>query len=102
MAYQRLLSFMLPFLVLTFSSMISNTMVSEARHLLESTPDLPKVPELPKPEIPKLPELPKPEVPKLPELPRELPKPEIPKIPELPKPEVPNKGTKIREALKSN
>ncbi|PON33724.1 hypothetical protein PanWU01x14_350310 [Parasponia andersonii] len=96
MAYQRHLSFMLPFLVLTLSSMISNTTVSEARHLLGSTADLPKVPELPKPEISKLPELQKPKVPK-------LPKPEVPKVPELPKPEVPKfKGTKISEALKSN
>ncbi|TXG54004.1 hypothetical protein EZV62_019260 [Acer yangbiense] len=79
-------SFMLPVLLLiTLSSMIFNTNMVAARHLLETS--LPEIPTLPKPELPPLPklDLPKPELPELPKptLP-ELPKPELPKIPELP------------------
>jgi hypothetical protein len=63
--------------IMSMSLIISQTILVEARQLLEVT-----LPELPKPEFP---ELPKPELPKLPEFPiPELPKFEIPKLPELP------------------
>jgi hypothetical protein len=87
--------------IMSMSLIMSQTILVEARQLLEVTlPELPKpeFPELPKPELPKLPEfpipeLPKFEIPKLPELPKpefpELPKPELPKLPEFPKPELP-------------
>ncbi|KAB5548326.1 hypothetical protein DKX38_011732 [Salix brachista] len=74
--------------IMSMALMHSQTILVEARQLLEVTlPELPKpeLPELPKPEFPELPkpelpELPKFEIPKLPE----LPKFEMPKLPELP------------------
>ncbi|PON98314.1 hypothetical protein TorRG33x02_058890 [Trema orientale] len=111
MAYKHLPSMLSPFFILALSLICSTTMVSGARHLMESTP-LPKIPELSKPELPPLPTLPtlpKPQLPLLPkpelppvshsptlQKPADLPtiqKPEVPKLPELPhelpKPEFP-------------
>ncbi|KAL9343185.1 hypothetical protein Peur_063616 [Populus x canadensis] len=77
------------FVISSLSLMNSQTILVEARQLLEVT-----LPELPKPEMPKLPplpEFPKPELPELPEF--EIPKlPELPPFlhfPELPKPALP-------------
>jgi hypothetical protein len=77
------------FVISSLSLMNSQTILVEARQLLEVT-----LPELPKPELPKLPplpEFPKPELPELPEF--EIPKlPELPPFlhfPELPKPALP-------------
>ncbi|KAJ6860187.1 hypothetical protein NC651_036518 [Populus alba x Populus x berolinensis] len=77
------------FVISSLSLMNSQTILVEARQLLEVT-----LPEPPKPELPKLPplpgfskpELPEYEIPKLPELPPflhfpELPKPALPTIP---------------------
>ncbi|KAJ0093546.1 hypothetical protein Patl1_25830 [Pistacia atlantica] len=78
MANLRIPSFILPILLICFSSFSYNANLVGARQLLE-TPLL----DLPKPKLPELPPLPKVDLPPKPEL------PELPKIPELPKPELP-------------
>nr|GMD79347.1 protein PELPK1-like [Ipomoea batatas] len=87
-------SFLLLFFI-TLSPAVINMVQTEARNLLEITlpqlpfPEIPTI--LPKPEIPTVPEIPKPELPILPkpELP-EIPHPELPSIPKLPEfPEIP-------------
>ena len=86
MAHSPHPSFLLLVLVITLSSMNSNKIVAEARHLLEITlPEIPmpELPDIPMPELPQLPAFPQPELPKLPEL------PPLPKFPDLPKSTLP-------------
>lgn len=85
--YNKSPAFFLPILLITLASMSGNTMVAEARHLLEfpSLADFPTIPELP--EIPKF-EVP--HFPSVPELPEIIPKVDIPKFPDLPElPKIP-------------
>ncbi|KAI8026216.1 Protein PELPK2 [Camellia lanceoleosa] len=75
MAYNQFPSFVLPLLLISLASMVGNTILAEARHLVETN-----LPELPKPELsslPKLPTLPEPQQPSIPKL-------EVSKLPELP------------------
>ncbi|RDX87459.1 hypothetical protein CR513_31066, partial [Mucuna pruriens] len=72
-------SFILSLVLLTFSSMISDSRVAEARTLLQSELPLPKV------ELPLLPSLPVPPVSSLPVPPvSSLPLPPLPELPPLP------------------
>ncbi|KAA8545657.1 hypothetical protein F0562_020892 [Nyssa sinensis] len=97
MAYHQYPSFVLPLLLITLASMSSNTLVAEARHLLELTlpelPTLPHLPTLPEPELPSLPKVELPTLPHFPSLPEPklpaVPELEVPKLPELPKPTLP-------------
>lgn len=93
MASIRFWSFLLPLVLVTLSSMTSDTRVEGARNLLQSTLPLPPIlpnlplplPPLPQPELPPLPTLPKPQVP-IPDVPVI---PDIPKVPGIPVPELP-------------
>ncbi|XP_027339317.1 protein PELPK1-like [Abrus precatorius] len=85
-------SFILPLVLLTFASMMSDTRVAGARNLLQSTLPLPKVPNVDLPPISGLPPLPKPQLPSVPDLSMPLPllpplpKPELPPLPNIPIP----------------
>ncbi|CAK7355204.1 unnamed protein product [Dovyalis caffra] len=82
MANHYLPSFILPLMMISMSLMISQTILVEARQLLEvSLPELPKpeLPEFPKPELPNF-EIPKFEMPPFPHFP-ELTKPTLPTVP---------------------